>query len=483
MKKSLFLFLLCASLSTSVTAQVIWQDIAELGTTQDGNDRPRIVTNSSNEPLVIWGNSGNLMYSKWTNNAFSTPIKLNPTETMVAQASWMGPDVTAKGDTVYIVYKQAPEHDTLSSIYCLSSFDGGNNFSAPVKVDDIGNNLSRFTTVAIADNGDVLVAFMKFDINFLEPHWVISRSADNGTTFGKEVEASGFEPASSEACDCCPGSIATSKNTVAMLYRNNASNIRDSWASFSSNNGSSFQNSLNIDQHYWQINECPSTGPNGFIFQDTLYTAFMNAASGKGLTYFNKLSVLSTSCDPAEPVFENYPGLVLQNYPRLKNFNEKSVLVYKQTASGKSQLQFLYSNNIHLGFLDIPTSVGSNYVSNGDVAMTQDKVFIVWEDYLSGTVKYRFGTIDPTYITNDVQLIDFHIYPNPSNSFWNISGDFNKMTELKLWNSNYQLMRSFPLTNNSSVQKIDNNDLASGVYFLQINSNTAKNHFIKLIKK
>jgi hypothetical protein len=268
-----------------------------------------------------------------------------------------------------------------------------------------------------------------------------------------------------------------------MLYRNNASNIRDSWTTLSNDNGTSFQNSLNIDQNEWQISECPSTGPNGFILNDTLYSVFMNAASGKGLVYFNQLSVSSTTCAPSEAVIPNYPGLAQQNFPRLKNSEEQSVMIFKQSANGKSQLQFLYTDNISKGFLDFPASVGSNYVSNGDVAIVNDKVMVVWEDYLSNTIKYRFGTIDLTFIAEDNRALNFQVFPNPSSNFWNISGDFKNTKEVKLWNSNYQLLKSLPIANNGSIQKIDNNDLASGVYFLQINGNTSNNKFIKLIKK
>jgi hypothetical protein len=191
----------------------------------------------------------------------------------------------------------------------------------------------------------------------------------------------------------------------------------------------------------------------------------MNAVSGKGLVYFNHLSVSSTSCDPSEAVTPNYPGLVQQNFPRLKNSEEQSVMIFKQSPNGKSQLHFLYTDNISKGFLDFPASLGSNYVSNGDVAIVNDNVMVAYDYYLSNIVNCRFGTIDLPFIAEDNQALNFQVFPNPSSNFRNISEDFKNTKEVKLWNSNYQLLKSVPIVKNGSIQKIDNNDLASGVYF------------------
>lgn len=84
----------------------------------------------------------------------------------VAGAGWMGPDIAAHGDTVYVVFKQSPEGSDSSHIFCARSFDGGQTFNTPVRVDNIADSLSRFPTVTTDDSGNPIIGFMKFNSSF-----------------------------------------------------------------------------------------------------------------------------------------------------------------------------------------------------------------------------------------------------------------------------------------------------------------------------
>ena len=257
------LFILIALLiPKTFFCQVTWEPTIDVAATSFGNDRPRITTNASGDPLIIWGKSTDLMFTRWDGNAFTTPIKINPTGVTIATANWMGPEIAAYGDTIYIVYKQTPEELVNSHIWCIRSFDGGVTFTAPVQVENTGNDKSRFPTVTTDDEGHPIIAYMRFNASFLDARWVVTRSFDFGETFTTDVLASGWSGPDSEVCDCCPGTIHSSGENVAIVYRDNNENLRDSWAGISTDGGLTFTKGVNIDQNGWMISQDrpPSSG-------------------------------------------------------------------------------------------------------------------------------------------------------------------------------------------------------------------------------
>src|SRR5690348_13693324 len=104
-------------------AQVTWTSGTNIASSTYGNMHPRIALDASGNPLVVWNGSMNVYFSKWNGAAFTMPVQLNTAPVQVAGASWMGPDIAAKGDTVYVVYKVMPESDTSSHIFLCRSFD------------------------------------------------------------------------------------------------------------------------------------------------------------------------------------------------------------------------------------------------------------------------------------------------------------------------------------------------------------------------
>src|SRR4030095_85814 len=249
MKALLFLIALSTVFFDSAQCQVTWNSAIDVAPSTSGNHHPRIVTDASGNPLVIWFHADRVMFTRWNGVDFDSPRLLNPPSVTVAGASWMGPDIAAHGDSVYVVYKETPED--LGHVWCVHSYDGGINFSDPVQVDFIADSLSRFPTVTTDDSGNPIVGFMKFEQGFSNARWAVTRSNDFGNSFLPDVLASGWSSSTSVVCDCCPGSIVNSDNIVAMLYRDNNSNVRDSWAGFSQDAGVSFTAGANIDQHNW----------------------------------------------------------------------------------------------------------------------------------------------------------------------------------------------------------------------------------------
>lgn len=469
MKTVLLLFF--ASFAYTSYSQITWSPASNVATSMFGNDHPRIVTDGSGDPLVLWGSMGNVMLSRWNGSTFLTPVQLNPTGMQVAQANWMGPDIVSYGDTIYVVFKEIPETSDTCHVYCLRSFDGGASFSLPVQVTNIGDSLSRFPTVTTDDAGHPVVAFMKFNPSFGEARWVVARSNDFGSTFNTDTKASGWSSMTSDVCDCCPGAITHSGNTFAMMYRDNNSNIRDTWAGISTDNANMFIGGIDTDQMNWMIMSCPSSGPDGFIASDTLYSVFMNGSGGMNRVYYSKAALTTMSSSGGITITNAIPGLSQQNYPRIDRSGNAMAIVWKQIVSGTQMLSLNFSNDFSNLLLSDYDTVALNNIVNTDVALFNGNIWVIWEDDATGTVKYRNGTYSVLGI-NDLNENKFpvQIFPNPfSDQTTLIVSDNVPITSYEIYGMNGQLIRIG--TNIVSNQiNISRNELKSGVYSVVLKS-------------
>lgn len=335
--KNILIFCLCViSCITKAQTGITWSQTAEVAPSQYGNMHPRMVTDKAGNPLIIWGKSSTKQahFSRWTGTGFAPPVVLNPTNIPVFAASWAGPDINAHGDTVYVVFKETPEDN--SGIYIVHSYDGGLDFSDPVRVDAIADSISRFPTVGLDSLGNPLVAFMKFNPNWTKARYVVAKSNDFGLNFELDTKASGY--AGGDVCDCCPATITSSRNTIALMYRDNWNNLRTSWAGISRDGGLSFPQGIEVDDTNWMINSCPASGPDAAIVGDYLFSVFMSAAGGKTLCYRSRTNLEAMEMETTEPLTGLIAGLSNQNFPRITASGNAAAIVWTQVVNGSSQL-------------------------------------------------------------------------------------------------------------------------------------------------
>ena len=476
MGRKILLIVLCFFIFSNIQSQISWNATSNIAVSSFGNNHPRIVMDKLGNPLVVWNNSANVMFSRWLGSNFSTPVALNPGTITVAGSNWFGPDIASFGDTVYVVFKQTPESSSNSHIWCMNSFDGGITFSLPVQVENIGSNLSSFPTITTDDLGHPIIGFMKYNSSSGDAKWVVAKSIDYGSSYLPDTIASGWSSPTSEVCECCPGAITTSNNTVAMLYRDNDSNIRDSWAGISADNGITFTGGMNINQLNWLVTTCPSSGPDGFIMGDTLYSTFMSKASGMNSVYFNKSSISSLANSTGILMTGSISGLTQQNFPRIANSGSATAIVWKQIVGGLSELPILFTNDIKNGFPTLYNTVTSVNALNADVTLFNGTIFVVWQNNSSGTIQYRSGTYSITAIKEEISLHVIDIYPNPSSNNITINNAI-EFDELKIIDISGKVIKSISSVNNS----VDVSDLPNGIYLIKIlgNKETLIQKFIK----
>lgn len=484
MKKHLLYIFLFTSLISYSQSGITWNSALNIAPGTFGNYHPRIVLDSKGSPLVIWGRSSDqaLLFTRWDGTTFTTPVKLNPDWLTIATATWMGPDIASKGDTVYVVMKKAPEGTDTSHIYIMSSFNGGQSFSSPTIIESIADSFCRFPTVTIDYNGNPIVAFMKFNSSFSQARWAVSKSVDYGNSFLPDIKASGWSGANSLVCDCCPGSIVSSGDYTAMVYRDNLNNKRDIWTGLSTDNSNSFTTGFNVDNGKWIINSCPASGPEGIIIGDTLYTVYMSGAAGSYRTFLSKASLLTGTIGSVSKLTGTISGLGEQNYPRIATDGTASAIVWTQNVSGTAQLPILFTNDIKKGFPVSPENVDVSNITNTDVALKDGKIYVVWEDDNFGTVKFRSGTYDEviTQISPDLNN-KVKLYPNPVSGILNVETELQEVSQIKIYN---QIGELIDTKQSDSNLQINTSGYPEGIYYLQLKtSNDLKTmKFIKSSK-
>ena len=373
-----YMLLTASLLSFAASAQqsLFWLPKETVSTSITAN-RPRVTTGSYDMPVVIWGEGANLIAGRGSQLFFNPVDTLNLPGQMVSISYWHGPELAGTGDTLYAVYKEAPETDTSHHIYCVATFDGGQNWMAPRRVDFIGNHMGRLPTVAKGPGGHPVVAFMLSDLNYMEPQWVIAMSSDYGQTFSAPVQVSGDNSPTAEACDCCPAALAVTGSTVHLAYRDNLSNVRNIRVA-SGLWQDSVYTSMNVDPQTWTVNACPASGPDLATLGDSLYATFLNASQSDDVflsRWQHGDSTVNTQGISTSSLAQNYPRIDAQLWSD-GSFTRSSV--WKTGAGTQAKIQAKIE---HWG-LPFWVNLDTGTVNVPDVAVSGQGVYFVWHEVL-----------------------------------------------------------------------------------------------------
>ena len=358
----------------------------------DGFGRPRVAL-TNNQPIVIWRKDSNpktIRASKWDGTSFSMPYDI--TTAGVLPSSWDGPEIAAKGDTVYLVF--ASTATTQESIMLIRSFDGGNTFSDTIRVSE--NNPAhkyRMGNIKIDKDGHPIVSYMQYLLNFTEPKQMVNRSINYGDSFIGSVE--GSESAPGEPCDCCKSSLILDDNDIYLLFRNNINNERNSYISKSTDGGQTFNLVADLDDYDWNVNGCPATGPLGVVNGDSLLIVRRSGGTGNNeivYTNSNKLDLnysYNRNIDPIVGKIQDYPDLTLNG--------DTIFIAWQDNRNNIPDCFFSYSlngiENLSLGNTFTDTLVTGAKL-NPDLVFKNNGIHLVYNDNGSNSIKYVRGSFD-----------------------------------------------------------------------------------------
>jgi hypothetical protein len=388
--------------------------------------KPKIALNASGNPVVVWGspNDQDIFVSYWNGNSFSSPLKVNPDSIPAYSADWVGPNIAAQGDSVFVVWERPSGLDFESWI--ARSTDGGQTFPFVTRVDQQGNQIARYPSVTIVD-GNPYVSYLRAETDLTNATYSVASSTDGGTTFISDVTATGN--ASGQPCECCPGQIFSNDSLIALIFRNNVSDHRDVSVAISENGGASYDSIFDIDLSNWVIATCPASGPRAYFGGDSLYAVFMTNLNPPSRVKFsafdfnNHSQGLFTNIAPASP--SN------QNFPSINGRGDTLGVVWQETSAGTPDIWFNYSLSGGSGLLDTALNIVNavdGIQKNGDIAYANGVYHIVYEDEAAPAVMYVTVSIDGVASVARPQRPECVIYPNPADDIlWikGLKGDFN----------------------------------------------------------
>jgi len=439
-----------------------------------GYYHPQIEITNDDKPIVLWANSSdkNLYVSKLgVNNSFSTPIQLNPMGFDVQTFDWSGADLAIEDSNVYVVFRSLG-YET-GHVYLVKSTDNGLTFGDTVRVDNLSSGYGQYPDVAVL-NDTVWVTFMDHDASGLNPQYVVAKSIDGGSTFLPEIVAG--EILGNEACDCCQPEIIVNNDYVIVYFRNNDNNIRDIKGVVSYDRGETFTDFFSVDDHLWQINGCPSTGPDSrFINDSSSVTVYKTTENGDAKLFINQYNHNSNSSIGLKRVYDSNSSNLSVNYPQVAVKNNVFGVVWE--GQGESRDVFInYSENGVAGLNADNVYNITNILGNQvkpDIAISASRFHVVYADQSSFNLKYVSleSTTSITEVKN--QQLELATYPNPTTDFIAVSikTERKDLVAIRIINSLGQEVYSTLVKNqNKYLITVDMKKWNAGIYYVLIES-------------
>ncbi|PCJ82026.1 MAG: hypothetical protein COA49_03430 [Bacteroidetes bacterium] len=455
---------------------IVWDSVIEVSTQDFGNKCSRIVLNSSGNPMVLHGKSGNnagLYLSIWDGLSFGAPIQVTE-ETNIYLSESEGPRIAVSGNRVAVSYQISGQWDT--GAYVVISEDSGLTWGIPYPLAPLATEDHFMPNIAFDGNSQPWAALK----------WRTTPTYEGVHLFNSDTDS--FEPAlnagiataGQPVCECCPSNPFFYDGIFYDVVRNNNSNIRDFWL-LKSPDGVNWGEAIDIDPADWYISSCPASGASSAILSDgTLVSAFMNAPDGSRV-YWSSVDlstftlIESARIDPLNNSTENHPSLSASG--------DWLVAAWERNSSGY---------DVMVSVSDIGPSALSNSIfnvteelsghnRNPSVVYDGEFIHLVYKNTASGTTHYLKGVISGT---SNIERLDegnevWTLSSTPSE--WLITSSISEHTSFTLFDLNGRMLDSGEFYENMSISKGFNGRNKEISRILHVNNGTKSMSF-KLIK-
>ena len=299
----------------------------ELGNQKGGSIDPKMAV-SGNNVYVLWehtpGNNGGIFFTRSTDNGgtFSSIKNLGN------NTGFNGfPQIAVSGNNVFVVW-----HDATHGIFFTRSTDNGGTFGNPVilykvKNEGIGSKVfgPRITAYPRSDN--VYVVWHSGDIKqHARVKALISdaqyiRSTDNGATFGNVVNLSNYSGSSVNP------QIAVSQNNVYAVWTNNfQEKYGQVFLTRSTDNGATFGDIVNLSNYSGS-----SVNPQIAVSQNNVYAVWTNNVTGNEDIFFKKDVSNNNNCIPSNTANRSDDLDNSKTVGEVKSLKAKNIAIVEDT--------------------------------------------------------------------------------------------------------------------------------------------------------
>ena len=117
-----------------------------------------------------------------------------------------------------------------------------------------------------------------------------------------------------------------------LLFRNNDSNVRNTYIAKSADNGVTFTSTQDLDDVNWVLNSCPTSSPVGAVLGDSIMVVRRNGGSGINELYKSNVNANDLQKSYFEKV--EYTGSPLQDQPKIATDLNCFVSVWQENRNG-----------------------------------------------------------------------------------------------------------------------------------------------------
>lgn len=478
--RSLYILLSVLAVPFFTQAQVTWGTET---TVADGasynNMRPRVALTANNVPIVMWSDATRIYVARWNGTAFDTPVVVTSGTYNPFSSEWAGPDLACKGDSVFVVFKAEPEMS--NPVVVVRSVDGGLTFGAEMEVIP-GSTLTRFPDVAVNEMGQPTISVMEYQAGWTDPQYATVSSSDYGASYGSLVEVSASAPG--EVCDCCESEIIANGDERTVMFRNNDSNLREQWMSYSADGGATYTVAKEIDTTNYMVTACMSSGPDGMYYYDSLATVWMSASTGPLRVYVSTLDKTSWNYGIHSLINPGVGASTTQDHPRIAGEDDILAVVLESYASGNRDVVVNYSLTGVSGLVGSSTTVHgatSGTQLNPDLAYANGVFHIVWQDDYGQEVMYRTLTVGATGMDEPQRSLMLDAWPNPAQTSIKVSTD-DAINLIEVIDAVGRTVLSVSVNGENSVN-LDVSELSNGMYTLKCNADDGSGTRMVLIAR
>jgi Secretion system C-terminal sorting domain len=461
-----FLIALLPSLSFAQNG-LLWTTPLPISTLAFGTASPRLTLLPDGNPAAVWGSQTKIWFSKMENGVFLAPKEIITGGIVPGLYDFGGLDIASSGTHIFVVFERFQQ-----GIFCVRSEDAGNTWSAPVTVfTNATGRGSTISSVAVDALGNPMVSFLYQLSNETNANVQLVRSLDAGLTFSVITNAS--TPAGGDfVCECCYQDILpTGGDTVFVAFRNNQTNLRDTWVTRSTDGGTVFDAACDVDAIDWVVNACPFSGPRLMqIKNDSLFSVWM-AKTSAGLRVFG--STLQGGSMVKGWEFALPPttaaNLYNQNHPDVAGNQDTIAMVWEESGFSGSLGQeiicaFSTTGTVGLSGNRNNVSMASSSQKFPQLAYKNGVFHLIYSDPIKGVV-YRAGTVVAPNAIHDITNANLQIMPNPVEDILHFESNIEQGKVMVFSTLGVLLQKEKFI---GKKNRIVVGDLVSGFYFLKM---------------
>jgi hypothetical protein len=433
MSRFFALLLIASVLATTAVAQQFSTPILVSTNSSSSEQRSPIMHLDHNGTIYICWVSGNgdgssIFVSKSSDKGktFSTPVLACANANSNSDMQRTTKFAIDPGGNLHFIW-MATRVNKQPDIWYMRSTDQGENWTTPVSLSNDDSKYAQdFPAIACDSQGNIYASFLDFRESAqpgIPSHGrlYVTRSIDGGATWSKNITADSMPNGIGGTCECCAQHIAVSAaGNIYIAFRSNTldannNNVRNIYLARSTDQGLSFQPSLNIQDTDWILTACPMKGPN--IVLDESETAHIVWADGRTFPshlYYTSVTPGETTT-PLNTTFD-VAGAEVPNCPEISTIanGKYRAIVYQTSNYGARYL--LYSHGIAIvNNRPFPSGQSQMYPS---VLFAPDGIrYCVWQDSKLGKPNIYFSKetvgLETESVKESIEATSLSMYPNP----------------------------------------------------------------------